>query len=51
MALGKHLIQAVPFVYGFQCPTGKFDNNTGRIPALAGLSNLTTMFGAWPVSR
>jgi len=27
MALGKHLIQAVPFVYALQCPTGKVDNN------------------------
>jgi len=27
MALGKHLIQAVPFVYALQCLTGKVDNN------------------------
>jgi len=26
MALGKHLIQAVPFVYALQCLTGKVDN-------------------------
>jgi len=27
MALGKHLVQAVPFVYALQCQTGKVDNN------------------------
>jgi len=27
MALGKHLIQAVPFVYALQALTGKVDNN------------------------
>jgi len=27
MALGKHLVQAVPFVYVLQCLTGKVDNN------------------------
>jgi len=27
MALGKHLIQAVSFVYALQCLTGKVDNN------------------------
>ena len=27
MAIGKHLVQAGPFVYAFQCLTGKFDNN------------------------
>jgi len=32
------LVQAVPFVYALQYPTGKVDNNTGRIPPLAGLS-------------
>jgi len=32
MALGKHLVQAVPFVYALQCLTGKVDNNnTGAI--------------------
>jgi len=31
MALGKHLIQAVPFVYALQCPTGKVDNNKNNI--------------------
>jgi len=38
MALSKHLVQAVPFVYTLQCLTGKVDNNTGRITPLAGLS-------------
>jgi len=27
MALGKHLIQAVPSVYALQCLNGKVDNN------------------------
>jgi len=27
MALGKHLVQAVPFVYALQCLTGKVDDN------------------------
>jgi len=27
MALGRHLVQAVPFVYAPQCLTGKVDNN------------------------
>jgi len=27
MALGKHLVQAVPSVYTLQCLTGKVDNN------------------------
>jgi len=27
MALGKHLVQAVPFVYALQYLTGKVDNN------------------------
>jgi len=34
MALGKHLVQAVPFVYALQCLTGKVDNNNvllGRV--------------------
>jgi len=35
MALGKHLVQAVPFVYALQCLTGKVDNNTGRISPLS----------------
>jgi len=38
MPLGKHLIQAVPFVYALQCLTGKVDNNTGKISPLADLS-------------
>ena len=24
--MGKHLVQAVPFVYPLQCPAGKIDN-------------------------
>jgi len=31
MALGKHLVQAVPFVYALQCPTGKVDKNNMNI--------------------
>jgi len=31
MALGKHLVQAVPFVYALQCPAGKVDNNNNKI--------------------
>jgi len=27
MALGKHLVQAMPSVYALQCLTGKVDNN------------------------
>jgi len=38
MALCKHFIQVVPFVYALQCLTGKVDNNTGRISHLTGLS-------------
>jgi len=30
MALGKHLIQAVPFVYALQCLTGNVDNNNSN---------------------
>ena len=37
MALGKHPVQARSFVYALQCLT---DNNTDRIPFLAGLSRL-----------
>ena len=40
MALGKHLKQGRPFVYALQCLTEKVDNNTDRIPTLAGLSRL-----------
>jgi len=27
LCMGKHLVQAVPFVYALQCLTGKVDNN------------------------
>jgi len=30
MALGKHLVQAVPSVYALQCLTGKVDNNNNN---------------------
>jgi len=30
MALGKHLVQAVPFVYALQCQTGKVNNNNNN---------------------
>jgi len=30
MALGKRLVQAVPFVYALQCLTGKVDNNNNN---------------------
>jgi len=30
MALGKYLVQAVPFVYTLQCPTGKVDNDNNK---------------------
>ena len=29
--LGKHLVQAVPFVYALQCLIGKVDNNNTSI--------------------
>ena len=38
MAMGKHLVQPVPFVNALQCLTGKTDNNTIIIPLLGGLS-------------
>ena len=31
MALGKHLVQAEPFVYTLQCLTGKVDNNNNEV--------------------
>jgi len=31
MAFGKHLVQAVSFVYALQCLTGKVDNNYNNI--------------------
>jgi len=40
MALGKHLAQAVPFVYALQCLTGKFDKN-----------NNNSIRGGWDSSR
>jgi len=30
MVLGKHLIQAVPFVYALQCLTGKVDKSNNN---------------------
>ena len=37
MAMGKHLVYAVPSVYTLQCLTGKEDNNNNKI-VLVGLT-------------
>ena len=41
MALGKHLVQARPFVYALQCQTGKVNSNNNFIA-----KRLTTVYSS-----
>ena len=42
MALGKHLVQARPFVYALQCQTGKVNSNNNIIA-----KRLTTVYSPY----